>query len=257
MAHFIKHYLEIRVDKYIFKVYNMYQMIHFIKKGECMQKHSDFFKETFLFAGINDDILTSLLSEITVTEIKYQKGETIYAPTDYEKKIGFIYTGECQVGRHTSTAVIPLNLLKTYDSFGILTCFSQHDEFPTVITAKSAATVLFIYADDLQLLISRNSTVSLNLISFLTQKINFLNEKIAAFSGGSIEEKLANYILSLKKKHNSLEFEFNKKKSAEALNCGRASLYRAIDALRSANLITLADKKIIINDPEGLERITK
>ena len=45
----------------------------------------------------------------------------------------------------------------------------------------------------------------------------FLNEKIAAFSGGSIEEKLASYILSLKKKHDSLEFEFNKKKSAEAL----------------------------------------
>ena len=63
--------------------------------------------------------------------------------------------------------------------------------------------------------------------------------------------------LSLKKKHNLLEFEFNKKKSAEALNCGRASLYRAIDALRSSGLITLADKKIIINDPEGLERITK
>ena len=222
-----------------------------------MPKYSDFFKETFLFHGIDDDMIDTLLSKITVTERKYQKGETLYTPTDFEKKIGFVYSGECVVGRQTSTSVIPLNLLKAYDSFGILTCFSQHDEFPTVITAKTATTVLFVMADDLKLLLAQNSTVSLNLISFLTQKINFLNEKIAAFSGCSIEEKLASYILSLKKKHGSLEFEFNKKKSAEALNCGRASLYRAIDALRSAGLITLADKKIIINDPEGLERITK
>ena len=222
-----------------------------------MSKHSEFFKRTFLFSGIDDNAIESLLNRITVAERKYQKGESLCTPTDFEKKIGFVYSGECVVGRQTSTSVIPLNLLKAYDSFGILTCFSQHNEFPTLITAKSATTVLFIHADDLKLLISQNSTISLNLISFLTQKISFLNEKIAAFSGGSIEEKLASYILSLKKKHNLLEFEFNKKKSAEALNCGRASLYRAIDALRSSGLITLADKKIIINDPEGLERITK
>ena len=222
-----------------------------------MSKHSDFFKKTFLFNGIDDYTLDSLLDKITIAERNYQKGEALYTPTNFEKKIGFIFSGECVVGRQTSTSVIPLNLLKAYDSFGILTCFSKHDEFPTVITAKTATTVLFVMADDLKLLLAQNSTVSLNLISFLTQKINFLNEKIAAFSGGSIEEKLASYILSLKKKHDSLEFEFNKKKSAEALNCGRASLYRAIDALCSAGLITLADKKIIINDPEGLERITK
>ena len=95
----------------------------------------------------------------------------------------------------------------------------------------------------------------MNIIEFLTEKINFLNDKIAAFSGGSVEEKLASHILLLSKKNNSLEFDFNKKKSAEALNCGRASLYRAISALESAGYISLDNKKIIINDPEGLERI--
>jgi CRP-like cAMP-binding protein len=222
-----------------------------------MQTYADFFAKTFLFKGVKNDALNSLLIRIRIEERNYQKGEVIYSPEEFKKQLGFVFLGECSVGRQTSTAVIPLNMAKIYDSFGILTCFSQQDEFPTVITAKTNATVLFIRAEDLQLLLKQSPFVSLNVINFLTQKIGFLNEKIAAFSGGSIEEKLASYILSLKKQHNALEFEFNKKKSAESLNCGRASLYRAIDSLRSAGLITLDDKKIIINDLEGLERITK
>ena len=222
-----------------------------------MTAHSIFLKNTFLFKSVDASMIDGLLTSVHLEEKSYQKGDIIYSPDDFERKIGFVYEGECIVGRYSTGAIIPLNLIKAYDSFGILTCFSERDEFPTVITAKTNAKVLFIYADDLKLILKRSAEVSLNVIDFLSRKISFLNDKIAAFSGGSIEEKLANYILSLKKKHNSLEFEFNKKKSAEALNCGRASLYRAIDSLKMAGLITLDNKKIIINDPSGLERITK
>ena len=222
-----------------------------------MKKYSAFFANTFLFKGISAEDIELMLKTIKVEEKSYQKGEIIYSPDSFDKKVCFIYRGECVVGRQTSGSVIPLNTASEHDSFGILTCFSDRDEFPTVVTAKNTCTVLFIYPDSLNKLIEQSTAISLNIINFLTQKISFLNDKIAAFSGGSIEEKLANYILTLKKKYNSLEFDFNKKKSAEALNCGRASLYRGIDALKSAGFITLEDKKIIITDLNGLERIVK
>ena len=222
-----------------------------------MNGYTAFFTNTFLFKNISDEKMEAILKTIKVEERNYQKGEKIYSPDEFYRKVCFIYQGECVVCRQTNGSTIPLNNATKYDSFGILTCFSDCDDFPTVVTAKTACTILFIYADDLGKLIEQNSTISLNIITFLTQKINFLNDKIAAFSGGNIEEKLASYILSLVKKYNSLEFVFNKKKSAEALNCGRASLYRGIDALKSAGFITLDDKKIIITDLNGLERIVK
>ena len=222
-----------------------------------MKKYSTFFSNTFLFKGISAEDIELMLQTIKIEERTYQKGEAIYSPDRFDKKVCFIYRGECIVGRQSSGTVIPLNTASEYDSFGILTCFSNRDEFPTVVTAKNTCTVLFIYSDSLNKLIEQNTAISLNIINFLTQKISFLNDKIAAFSGGSIEEKLASYILTLKKKHNSLEFDFNKKKSAEALNCGRASLYRGIDALKSAGFIKHEDKKIIITDLSGLERIVK
>ena len=231
-------------------------MIHF-RKEIAMSRQSNFFVNTFLFKCIETDVIDKVLNSIRIEECNYSRGDVIYSPGDFDRKVGFIYKGECTVGRHTGGAVIPLNVAQKYDSFGILTCFSERDEFPTVITANTACTVLFIHADQLYALMEANSQISLNIISFLTRKINFLNDKIAVFSASNIEEKLAGYILDLQKQHKELQFDFNKKKSAEALNCGRASLYRAIDALKDAGYITLDNKKIIINDLNGLERITK
>ena len=222
-----------------------------------MSNYISFFAQTFLFRDIEQKSIEKILKGVKIERTEYQRGECIYTPDEFSKKVGFVYRGECAVGRQTGNAQIPLNVAKKHDSFGLVTVFSERDEFPTVVTAKTASTVLSIYADDLRRLMSENPQISQNIICFLTKKIHFLNDKIAAFSGGSVEEKLAGYIWGLKRKHNSLEFPFNKKKSSEALNCGRASLYRAIDSLQDAGYITVEEKKIIINDPIGLERILK
>lgn len=222
-----------------------------------MLSYTTFFEKTFLFRGIDINHINELLCRCEIEEKNYLKGETIYSPEDFERKIGFVYNGECLVSRHAGGNFVPLNITKKYESFGIVTIFSDRDEFPTVVTAKNSCTVLFFSAKTLRYLIESSSQISINVITFLTKKISFLNDKVAAFSSGCVEEKLASYILSLKRKNNSLKFDFNKKKSAESLNCGRASLYRAIDALEAEGLISFENKKIIIINPEGLERILK
>ena len=72
-----------------------------------------------------------------------------------------------------------------------------------------------------------------------------------------MEKKLASYLMLSSKKLNSNEFELNRKKTSELISTGRASLYRALDSLASSGVITYDSKKIYINDPEGLERISK
>ena len=106
-------------------------------------------------------------------------------------------------------------------------------------------------------MIEKNHIISLNVIGFLTERITFLNDRIAAFSGVSVEEKLVNYILGLRKRYGSDEFEFNKKRSAEAISCGRASLYRAMDSLANAGYVSFDNKKVYILDQQGLERMSK
>ena len=107
------------------------------------------------------------------------------------------------------------------------------------------------------MLAKRYPTVSLNIINFLVGRISFLNDKIATFSGSTVEEKLASYILYRRKVMGENEFPFNKAKASAVINSGRASVYRALEKLTANELIKIDEQKIIILDPKGLEGISK
>jgi len=181
----------------------------------------------------------------------------IYSPDSYQRKIGFVISGECEVCRikHDGGRV-KLNTLSRGQSFGISAVFSDGD-FPTVIYAARRAEVVFITRDELMSLINAIPEVALNIIRFQNDRIAFLNKKIETFSAGTVEERLACFILDEYRKQGSSELALNRMKTADKLGVGRASLYRALDSLADSGIIKPETKKIYIIDPEGLERITK
>ena len=188
----------------------------------------------------------SALAMINPTIKEFEKGELIYSPDNFENNIGFVMGGECRVcKKRPDGTVIPLNILSAEASFGILTVLSKKAEFPTYVYAAKKSCILFIDSSDFLNLIKNSTSVSRNIIDFLTNKIIFLNEKIDTFSCGSAEEKIANHLLFLSRKYKTLEFAFNKKQSAESIGIGRASLYRGMEQLREIGLITFDSKKII------------
>ena len=232
-------------------------MRHFLYEVYMKKEHLTLLSSTFLFDGLSESVCEELLRTIHIDEASFSKGDVIYSPDEFEKKIGFVLDGECIISKPSAGQQIPINIVKKGDSFGIISVFSTHSVFPTFIIAKSLCSVLFINYYDIHRLIEKNHQLSLNIINFLAERISFLNDRIAAFSGTTVENKLVNYIIGQCKKYDSLEFEFNKKHSAEAISCGRASLYRAMDALVCAGLVKFDAKKIYIIDRKGLERMSK
>ena len=106
-------------------------------------------------------------------------------------------------------------------------------------------------------LVKNEPEIAINIIYFLGNRIAFLNDKISTFSSDNTEQKVAKFLVYEVQKNDSLTFAFNCKKTSEALNIGRASLYRAIDSLTQRGILTLENKIINISDLDGLERTTK
>ena len=97
----------------------------------------------------------------------------------------------------------------------------------------------------------------MNLIRFLSGRIDFLNEKVAMLCGASAERKLSCYLYQQYQAQNSLDLLFKPKITAERINVGRASLYRALSSLAEQEIIQISDKKIIIKKLDELERMSK
>ena len=214
-------------------------------------------KNTFLFRGIDEETTMKIAHEFPPEEKHFQRGETVYSSDSEESYVGFILDGRCEVRKiKPDSSVAVLNILQSNDSFGILSVLSE-DKFPTQIIATKNSTILCFTKEQILNIVNNYSQIAMNLISFLANRISFLNEKIATVSATRVEERLALHLLSESRKSGSLSFTFNCKKCAETINAGRASVYRALTSLQETGLISIVDKKIIINDLNGLERISQ
>ena len=218
----------------------------------------DFLSNTFLFKNVSKDKIEVILQSVKPELISYEKGATIFSPDCYDKKVGFIASGECIIERlRQDGSFIPLNIVRKYDSFGIMAALSSEEEFPTAVVAKTAAKVLFISQDSLISLLKRYPSISMNVISFLADRIAFLNKKITTFSSDSVSKKLALYLIQKHKECGAVEFAFSFKKASDNLGCGRASVYRAAGSLSESGVISIENKIIKIQDFCELERISK
>ena len=219
---------------------------------------SEFLSKTFVFTDVSTTELTNALDQVNPEIKRFTQGTVIYSPGRFENKVGFIYDGECQVERvKANNSNLPLNKLEKYNSFGILAVFSCDNSYPTQVIAKKDSTVVFISKSDILILIKKHPQISLNLLNFISDLIEFLNKKISTFSSDTVEEKVASFLWNIYTNQNCRELSLNMSKIATSINVGRASLYRAIDSLSESKIIEFKNKKIIILDPEGLERITK
>ena len=219
-----------------------------------MQDVKNILYECFLFQGITKSDIKLCLDEAVITTEFFKKGDIIYSPESFTKRLGIILTGECFINRiNIDKTRVPIKKITRLDPFGITAVFSREDEFPTEIVATKESSVAFIEKDSLLKMIGFSPRIALNVITLLTDRISFLNKRVAELSSGDCENKLSRYLLDQYKKTGTCELIFNCKKTAELLNIGRASLYRSIKKLEYAGFIAYESGKITIKDHEGLK----
>ena len=110
----------------------------------------------------------------------------------------------------------------------------------------------------MQWLVSSNQAFAESYIRLLTSKIQFLNNRVKAYTSGSAEARLAFHLLSLdESKSGRVEVGVSKTDLADMLDIGRASLYRALDTLTEKGIIKYCKSEIIILDFDALTSVTE
>lgn len=187
--------------------------------------------------------IRELFNSQNIKRMNYDSGDVIYQPDNFNNCLGLIKTGCAVVERNG----VRLNLLKEGSIFGAATLFGSDNEYVTSVTAKTQCEVLFLSQEEVTEILRNDSELAIVYISFLSDKIRFLNKKIAAFTSGSAENKLIYYLAEISR--GEMPETITYKELASALNIGRASLYRAIDSLSEKGFIQKDGKVIKIVDP--------
>lgn len=207
-------------------------------------------REVEMFSSVSPEILSSVLSNDEVEVVDYKKGEIIYSSEVYRASIGLILKGSARVLKVENGVMV--SKLTEGDIFGCAVLFSGKEYFVNEITATKDTKVVYVGKGSILKLMQLEGNFSVEYIRYLSDRIYFLNKRIANFTGGSAESRLANYLLGCFADYKTYELDRSMSQLAVSLDIGRASLYRAFESLiesgaiqRNGKNIRLADKGIL------------
>lgn len=212
---------------------------------------------TFLFSNLQDtDLTKSLLKELD-PPAAFKKGEFVYTRHDFKRALGIVLEGRVEITHEEEGRLVIMNQLDPGGIFGAAALYDNEREYVTDIHAVEPCTVLFISQEQLSSVMKEDFRVAENYIRFLSGRIRFLNRRIAGFTGGAADRRLALYLLEHKGDRNRVSLPRSMVALAATLNIGRSSLYRSLDALTDAGLIERREDGIVILDWQRLRAVVE
>ena len=211
-------------------------------------------RSCFLFAGVGEAELIEFLSGGECFIDSFSKGETVFTAGEEEKKLGILLFGKakavCSEEKKGS-----LKSFTAGDLFGAAGVFCKTGNEPfSKIKASGSCKIFFVTRAGVEKLILKNPKCALDYITFLSERVAFLNRRISTFTGGEAVARVAKYLLAAAGE-DLICRNINFSALAGSLDISRASLYRAKNELTEIKAISADNKDIIILDPDALKNI--
>ncbi len=208
------------------------------------------FESCILVRGLSDGEKEAAYLAASPRAVRYTVGDVIVRAGAPFAAVGLVAEGMLTVTRSGEHRRVIHKRLGATEIFGVSSLFGGGAPFPTTVTAESAALVLFLDEAGISRMLSAVPRTAERYIALLSEKIRFLNRRLDTLAGRSAEERVAAYLLS--HAGGGKEPSITKSALASTLGLGRASLYRALDALTAAGLVRTSREGIEVVDAEAL-----
>ena len=195
-------------------------------------------RELFLFQGVPEALEKLELPD----EVGYKKGEVIYGRDNYERALGVLLTGKAEAVAKEKSA---LTTFLAGATFGAAALFGG-EEYVSVIRATTDCRVQFLPEEVLRKLFADYPQTAVNYVAFLSDKIRFLNRKIATYTSGGAAGRLYYWLGANCDEAGHLPAGVTMTRLAKMLNIGRTSLYRALEELEKKGLIKKQNGEVIL-----------
>ena len=198
-----------------------------------------------LFTGMEEAEVLSALAAEGVHRVRFRRGEVIYRPHEFSRKLGILLSGSVAVTKGD----FPVSRLRPGDLFGAAALYNEEPDYVTTLNVLSDCAVLFLSQDWLEGQMDRRAGLRRNYIRYLSGRIRFLSGKLEELTGPTAEAKLFHY-LAQRAHQGAVELDCSMTELAKRLGMGRASLYRALDALEGEGTIKRTGKTVFLTVPE-------
>ena len=214
--------------------------------------------DVLLFRNIPPETVRELYLSPECSCAWFAEDEKIYTRSVFKKCLGIVLSGQLRaVKAAPDGSSILMNTFLRGGIFGAAGLFTQADQYVSEIIAVRRSKVLFLPEELLRTFFRVKPLAAENYIAFLSGRIRFLNTRIDHFTGGTAKGRLVSFLLSLplRAPGDRVELPCSMTRLADALDIGRASLYRAFDALQEEGAVRRSEGRAVELNLEKLKSI--
>lgn len=229
----------------------MLQNSIFTKKNMKIISSSPIFK--------NIDNIEVKIQNINHRIKEYKKGFLIAQTGDLCNDLIIIIEGEIKTEMiDNSGKLLKIEDLKAPQTLAIAFIFGQNNTFPVNITASTNVKLLYIPKESLITLFMKEEQLLKNFLNIISNRAQFLSNKVRMVSFKSLKGKIANYILSKAGDYlNSIELNNTQQELADIFGVARPSLARTLSEMEESGLIKYEKKTITILNREELTNLIR
>ena len=207
-----------------------------------------------LFKSLNAVEIEKLISVVPHRIKKFQAGMLISQSGERVNSMIIVVSGVVK-GEMVDYAgrVIKIEDIPAPGALASAFMFGNRNSFPVNVIALTEGELLYIERPDFLKLIKLSDVLLINFLDMISNRSQFLSEKIKFLNFKTIKGKLAHFILQKAGKElTSITLDKTQNDLADFFGVARPSVSRAIKELEEENYLEAKGKKIKILDKEGL-----
>jgi CRP/FNR family transcriptional regulator, dissimilatory nitrate respiration regulator len=207
-----------------------------------------------LFKGISPDKIELILDDTEYMVKKFKAGSIICQSGEPVNSLIVVLKGTVK-GEMTDYAghMIKIEDISAPEALAVAFMFGNRNKFPVNVAAVSDVEMLLIGKPDFLKLLMRHNAMLVNFLDMISNRSQFLSEKIKFLNFKTIKGKLANFILQKAgKDRTSISLGMTQNDLADFFGVTRPSVARAIGELEENGFIAAKGKLITIINKSGL-----
>ncbi len=212
-----------------------------------------------VFSELGDDELARV-AEVAVPR-RFEAGEVVFREGDESSTCYVVRSGQARAVReHTDGRSITLAHFGPGDIFGELAMFDDERRSATVEAVEPTEAVA-ILAGDMRRLVREHPDIAVKLLSSLGRKLRETNERLTRQSFQTVQSRVAAVLSQLVQaaagggaSDADVLITSTQAELAQLAGSSRESASRFLAVLERAGIITQGRGKLIVHDPDALQR---
>lgn len=209
-----------------------------------------------VFIGLSSEEIESLFDQINFQIKKYNEGQMVTHAGDTVDKLIVVLNGSVK-GEMVdfSGKTIKIEDIEAPKPLAIAFLFGKANRFPVNVVSNTESELLIIPKESVLRLFSMNQIILLNYLNTISDRSQFLSDKIKLLSFHSVRGKIANYILQLAQDGSrQITLPLSQNQLAELFGVARPSVGRGMRELHNEGILKVEGKRVSILNMKELKQ---